>query len=389
MGKCSLWLCVGLVGCAGDPGLTRRAESVVWKSMQSPDGVERLRATRLAAELADPALDRALPPRLVDPDPQVRAVAAVALSGQAQAALEVLARTLAGPDAAARAIAVDGVAHLADAARTVEALAADPDPGVRARVAATLANPPRELDAEKRAALLGRLAADADAGVRAQAVRAMRGRAVLPLVEAALADAALSVRLAALASLLGIDATPARLASLTSAGSSDANARFVALRAAVQLSRLGETARAVEAVRAAAADEHAAVRAAAMNAAGELGDAGAAVARASLHDRAAGVRLAAALALIATGHADEARATLEAALPDEDAAEALARLGDARGAEVLRAAIHSPHPAVRERALSRWARIAGSRTDVAGALADASAAVRLTAAGIVLRRSFR
>jgi HEAT repeat protein len=367
MRKWSALACLALWGCAADPAVRSRAENVVTASLRATDPGERLQATWIAAR--DPALKDALPPRLEDADAQVRAVAAVAL--RARPVLEALLR---GQDAPARAIAVEGVAALADATTWLTTLAADANPSVRARVAAFLRDQ----------GLIGRLAADSDPGVRAAAVGAMRERGMLSLIEAALADTALGVRLAALSSLVRLDPTPVRLAAL-GAGTD----RFLALRAAVQLRKLGDTARAVEAVRTAAADPHGPVRVAAMNAAGELGEDGAALARPALADPSHEVRLAAARALIATGHPDEARPVLAAALPDLDAAEELARLGDPRGVAPLEAAVHSKSPELRRRALPRYALTPSSRAGLVQALDDGDAGVRLTAAEILIRRAVR
>jgi HEAT repeat protein len=365
MRKWSALACLTLWGCAADPAVRSRAENVVTASLKANDPAERLQASWIAAR--DPALKPAL--RLDDADAQVRAVAAVALRSQ-----PVLEALLHGQDAPARAIAVEGVAALADAATWLTTLAADADPSVRARVAGLVHD----------AALIGRLAGDADASVRAAAVGAMRERGMLSLIEAALGDAALGVRLAALSSLVRLDPTPVRLAAL-GAGTD----RFLALRAAVQLRKLGDTARAVEAVRAAAADPHGPVRVAAMNAAGELGEDGAALARPALSDANHDVRLAAARALIATGHPDEARPVLDAALPDLDAAEELARLGDSRGVAPLEAAVQSKSAELRRRALPRYALTPHSRAGLVHALDDTDPGVRLTAAGILIRRALQ
>jgi HEAT repeat protein len=405
---------VWLLGCGGTrapvmrtdagPALSRgaltravdAAQAVVVSALCDPDAGARLRATRLIAELADPALDRELPARLADEDARVRAVAAAALAPQSEVARNALVSLLAGPDARARALALDGVGALDGAAEVLARLAHDPDAGVRARVAQALARPPRELSAD---ALLVGLAGDDDAGVRAAAIRSLGdrgGSGALELAGRALADGALAVRLAALDAIARLDPSPRRLAEIAARTGAASLDKFVALRAAVKLAKLGARATALATVREAATDPHAAVRVAAMNAAGELGDAGAPLAGAALADRDLEVRLAAASALAALGHPDQARPTL-AALSTEtppaqaprlrlDAADELARLGDARGVAFLSAAVRAPDPHTRQAALARFGLYPAGAGALVSALADPQLSVRLTAAEILLLR---
>ncbi|HUS63241.1 MAG TPA: hypothetical protein VMZ28_01820 [Kofleriaceae bacterium] len=397
-----IWMAMVLVvGCAGgapnarlgvryDRQLKERAETAILRGLASADVAERLQATRIAVELADPAIDPALPPRLTDPDPRIRALAAVALSGH-ESAQRVLLLALSGPDADARRIAVDAIAAFDEGIAILEKLSTDPDPGVRARVAAELgAGKARGAASHRlRERTLEQLCADGDAGVRAAALRALTAlapRMAQPRIDRALADPALSVRLAALAALMKIDDSPARLAAIDTGAD-----RYLAVRLAVQLHRRGRAPQALLALRAAAIDRLAEVRAAAMNAAGELGDAGAAIALPLLRDPDLAVRLSAARAMIHAGHPDPARPVLLAALHTPfalDAADELARLGDPRGRAHLDAALASDDVAVRRRALQLAAPLPASLPALAHALDDSDATIRLAAAETLLRRAF-
>src|SRR5258708_31430336 len=106
-----LMLALG-AGCATMKDAARkqqRAEDVVACGLAARAADERLQATRIAAEVADPVLDPLLAERLGDGDATVRATAAVALARSTAPALEVLRAALDGKDAAARVIAVDAV----------------------------------------------------------------------------------------------------------------------------------------------------------------------------------------------------------------------------------------------------------------------------------------
>jgi HEAT repeat protein len=375
-------------GCATASPARRQAEEVVWRSLSARDAGERVEATRIVVEVADPALDRGLPARLADPDPTVRALAASALASQSEVAQTQLIAALDGPDAAARVVALDGAGALPDGAERAARLAGDPDEAVRARAGWTLAS----LRSSLAGAILERLAADERPGVRAEALRALASLGdarAAALAERALADPSLAVRLSALAALARAGGDPARLVALACGGD-----RFVALRAAVQLGRLGRAPAALSAVEAAASDRRAELREAAMNAAGELGRAGATLAAAHLRDPDLDVRLAAARALLAgtPSRADEARRVLSAALSTPralDVADELARLGDPRGRAVLAEAARSSDGARRRAALVALASLSPEPAELAGALGDADARVRLTAARAILRRALR
>jgi HEAT repeat protein len=130
-----------------------------------------------------------------------------------------------------------------------------------------------------------------------------------------------------------------------------------------------------------------------MNAAGELGSDGAALAVARLADADLDVRMAAARAAIAAGRRDAAIATLVTALDGPrrlDAADELARLGDARGLAVLTTtASASADARARRAAVTLLTPLPSARPALVAAMDDADGSVRLAAAGALLRRFFR
>ena len=372
--------------------IRHEAEAVVWSAMAASSAATREHATRIVADVADPTLDRGLGTRLGDPSPSVRATAAVALIREMPVATDVLRGVLDGNDAAAKVIAIDAIGALSGGKARLATLAADPDVRVRARVATAIAQW-RPDDAH---ALLSKLAHDEDPGVRGQALAGLAqygDRAALGEIAQALDDPSLPVRLAALGALvrLGRDAVGNQLLALDS-GARSSSDRYVALRAAVQLSRAGREQAALPEVRAAAEDRNPAVRAAAMNAAGELGRDGNALATAHLRDPDVDVRLAAARAVIATGPRDAALPALLSALSTSrrlDAADELARLGDTRGFAALQSSARSSDPIERRIALSLLAPLPDGRDALVAALDDRDADIRLDAAGALLRRMFR
>src|SRR5688572_16596454 len=186
-----------VAGCATASTERRQAERVVLKALESPDPRERTQATRLVVEVADPVLDPLLALRLGDEDPRVRAVAAAALARQIEPARPVLYAALAGEDVEATVLALDGVAALENGAELAAKLCEDEDERVRARAVWALAR----LDKKRAREVVARLVADPRPGVRAEALRALGGDAPRALVEKAMNDPALAVRLAALAHL--------------------------------------------------------------------------------------------------------------------------------------------------------------------------------------------
>lgn len=381
-------LAAGCTSLQQQARVRRQAEAVVWSAMSAPSPGVRAHATRIVADVADPTLDRGLGARLGDPSPSVRATAAVALIRETPLATEVLRGVLDGNDANAKVIAIDAIGALDDGKTRMAALAGDRDVRVRARVATAIA----QWKPNDARALLDKLLHDEDAGVRGQALAGLAlfgDRDALAAVTQALDDPSLGVRLAALGALvrLGRDAVGTQLAALGTGKD-----RYVALRAAVQLSRSGHGPSLLPTVRAAADDRDAAVRVAAMNAAGELGRDGNALATAHLRDPDVDVRLAAARAVIATGPHDAALPTLVSALSTPrrlDAADELARLGDPRGLGALQASARAADARERRIALAMLAPLPSARDTLVAALGDSDADIRLDAAGALLRRLFR
>src|SRR5437899_430501 len=109
---------LGLVcGCSAmqqDARVRRQAEAVVWGAMSAPSPSVREHDTRIAADVADPLLDRGLGPRMSDPSPPVRATAAVAMVRQTPPAVDVLRAILDGNDAEAKVIAIDAIGAVGD-----------------------------------------------------------------------------------------------------------------------------------------------------------------------------------------------------------------------------------------------------------------------------------
>lgn len=130
-----------------------------------------------------------------------------------------------------------------------------------------------------------------------------------------------------------------------------------------------------------------------MNAAGELGSDGVALAEAALADADADVRLDAARACLSLQRASAARPVLLALLADRahelDAATELARLGDPEGLAALRTLANAADAGLRSRALTRLLALPAGRDRLAAALDDSSASIRLAAAAVVLQRAYR
>jgi HEAT repeat protein len=378
-------------GCTAvqhDARIRRQCEAVVWGALAAPSPEMRQHATRIVADVADPLLDRGLGARLGDAAPAVRATAAVALVRQMPLAADVLRAILDGKDAEAKVIAIDAIGALDGSKALLSQLAADSDVRVRARVATAIA----QWKPNDARALLSALVRDPDAGVRGQALAGLAlygDLGALGEITQALDDSSLGVRLAALGALvrLGRDSIGNQLIALNSG-----HDRYVALRAAVQLSHNSGAQAALPAVREAADDPDPAVRVAAMNAAGELGRAGYTLAADHVRDADVDVRLAAARAIIATGRHDSALPALVGALETPrrlDAADELARLGDSRGLLVLQTSAHAADPRERRAALALLAPLPLGYDSIVAALGDSDADVRLDAAGALLRRLFR
>ena len=148
-------------------------------------------------------------------------------------AAEVLRAILDGDDAEGKVIAIDAIGALDDSKARLSRLAADPDVRVRARVATAIAQW-KPHDARTLLAALSTTPTPACAARRSPAWRSTAISARSREVTQALEDPSLGVRLAALGALvrLGRDSIGNQLLALNSG-----HDRYVALRAAVQLSR--------------------------------------------------------------------------------------------------------------------------------------------------------
>jgi hypothetical protein len=349
-------------GCAAtaEAGRLRaRAEAELVRALERPSPGERRRAIQVAVRVDDPALSARLAAHLGDRDPLIRVTTAAALAPHLDEAARIVAAALDGREPELKRTALAGIRALPDA----------------------------------EARLLG-LLPDPDAALRRAAVAALGDRLPGPALERALGDVDLGVRLAALSVVRAV--APNRLSLI--ARSDDL---LLALRAAV-LARIPD--RAIAVVARAAAAPRAELRAAAMNAAGELGEAGGALAARLFTDAELGVRLAAARAVVhaynATGagaHSANARhPAVEAALrvfADAlvgerrlEAADELARLGDPRGRAVLDAEASDKDAGRRVESLRLLATLPDTLPRFALALDDPDFDVRLIAAESILRR---
>jgi len=385
---------------ARDPRRLRLlAETTLWAALSGPEAPSlpretRLEAVRLAATVNNLAVARALPPLLVSPDAELRVRAAAVLAAETPEARPILSGALGSTDPSVRLAAIESDGVLPDAEAALRSATRDGEATIRAAAIAALA---RRGSGDDLAAALAR---DEAPAVRAAAIGALGqlgARRHRDLVRAALDDAQLGVRLAAIGALARLDGgAPERLLAL--AASPD---RYLALRAAVQLPRLGHARAALDAVTRAAADPHPELRAAAMNAAGELGADGATLAAPLCRDPDLGVRLAAARAAL---HAREDRESRRAPEPPTacltalrgaldgpraiEAAEELARRGDAPARALLRALVTRAGADVtaRRAALSTVATWPDGELLLVAALADDEPLVRLPAAAALLRR---
>ncbi|MCC6749432.1 MAG: HEAT repeat domain-containing protein [Deltaproteobacteria bacterium] len=213
------------------------SEAVVSWGLGQRDPAVRLSAIHVARGADMAPLAETVAARLDDPDEVVRTWAAVALSGEPRGA-DVLERMLGAGKPEARAVAVRELGRLAGraAVRTVASFAADRSPLVRAAAADGLGHVARP----EALPTLERLAADPQAEVRQAALSALerigdpRG---VELARRALRDPYLGVRLAALLALVRIEGNRARPTLALVAAGAD---RLMALRAGVQLAKLGD-----------------------------------------------------------------------------------------------------------------------------------------------------
>ena len=341
---------------------------------------------QLVADLADP-----VGMLMGDDDDVVVAAASVAVLRGYPQAPHVATSMLKAADPQARRIAVAGIAKKVGALAIADTrpLADDQDASVRAAAITGIAT---ATDEESRAMVRKHLR-DPDANVRAAAVDAIRvGNKGAPdasaIAEAAIADTALSVRLAGieLASAAHDTTALTKLTSLSSAASDD-DVLLAAHAAAAQGKSAGTTA----AIDLALASPHATTRAAALNLVSRALSVDEATTRARDHlkDTDSDVALTAARTLVALHHADDATPTLLAMLRNPshaiDAAADLAALGNAAGIAALsNAALSSTDTRERLHAVRAHRQARRITPGLIAALADANGEIRVVAAQIIL-----
>jgi len=356
------------------------AEATLGQGLQSTSIDVRVQTIEYVEDLMIEGLAQDVMDEMASDDDRVAAAAAVAvLRGHPQAPY-LLEQLQHSDDPLARAIAIEGIgrkvgSHAGEDLRTA---AADVDPRVRTAAMIALAG----LDDDSTTRSLAEAQTDVDPGVRAAAARSLatRRRGDLPgYAEVALADAAMSVRLAGVA-LLAAAKDTARLQALL--GGDDL---VIAVQAAAALHGDDPTG-ATRAIDAALASDQPVIRAAAINlmevALGK--DAALERGRARLVDADVVPRLAAARLVGYLRYAAEAIPVLAAALDGPErlsAAADLIKLGDDRGVEVLSAAVlDGAKPSDRLRAVSMHGSAHRITPGLVAALADASGQVRVVAA---------
>jgi HEAT repeat protein len=374
-----------------DPAALRMlATTTLWQGLrasspairtQSIQAVERQKIESLASEVAE---------LVTADDDLVAAAAASALLTAHPSAPQVLTDLLKSEDAAARALAVDGIGRGAGeyARDDLVAMLRDPDPGVRRAAIGAVGQFAAGEDLDLLAALA---TGDKDGGVRARALRVLASRSAdgrTELARRATADTYLGARLAAI-DLLARDGSGAAHAALVElAGSPDLE---IALPAAAALLRGDDAAAAVAVIERAMRAPGWTARAAAVNAAGAAprNDALRLGGRAIVDPRAE-VRLAAARLLLHLGNDHRARAELTAALSSSDplvridAAVDLVRLGDVRGTDVMDRLARSASADVRRAAVQAHTSARRVTPGLVAALADADPTLRISAAELIL-----
>jgi HEAT repeat protein/predicted MFS family arabinose efflux permease len=220
------------------------AVAAVVAGVSDNDPAVRRVSAEILGNLAVPEAAPALAQALDDPDPEVRAalLRALARAGAGQALLEVAA-CLQDPEAEVRLQAVESLRQLAGYPRGLRThllpLLQDGEPAVRAQAAAALLQHGREPRAEQ---VLHELAASGEAGSRAAAMLAFAEWGDVSAFEAVahgLRDAAVPVRRTAAAALARL--APERAAALLTEALGDPDAA-VRRAAAEALGTLGETA---------------------------------------------------------------------------------------------------------------------------------------------------
>lgn len=374
-----------------DPDALRMlATTTLWQGLrasspaiqaQSIQAIERLEIEALSSDVAE---------LVTSEDDLVAAAAAAALLSAHPSAPQVLTDLLKSEDAAARALAVDGIGRKAGeyARDDLVSMLRDPDPRVRRAAIGAVGRFAAGADLD----LLASLAAgDKDGSVRARALRALASRSAdgrSELARRALADAYRGARMAAIDLLARDGSDAARAALVELAGSPDLE---ISLPAAAALLRGEDTRAAVAVIERALAAPGWTARAAAINAAGAAPRADALrIGGRAIVDPRAEVRLAAARLLLHLGNDRRARVELAAALGSSDplvridAAIDLVRIGDPRGAPVMDKLARSASAEVRRAAVQAHASARRVTPGLVAALADSDATLRLAAAELIL-----
>jgi HEAT repeat protein len=357
------------------------AIATLGQALASPSVRLKIAAIDAVAQAEIQSLADQVAERLGDQDDRVAAAAATAVLRGYPQAPQVASEMMRSPDAEARRIAVDGVGKKVGklAVIDLQKLAGhDPDPRVRRAAIRWLG----QIKDGEAVDLLARQLRHTDEGVRAAAALALAriGKGDLAaFAHKALADKSLGVRLAGI-ELYETAKLTAELVKLAQ----DDPSPIIAAEAAIAARRPDLVAKALD--RAIGSDGwmiRAGVANMAVRAAGK--DAAVAYARKLLADPEPRVRLAAARVLAHAGDRSAAIAVFHAALTGDTALSAaadLAELGDARGIQVLDAAVRDTKASPDSRAQAASAHRTARRVTpgLVAALADTNGVVRVEAA---------
>jgi len=360
--------------------LRTMAMTTLWQGLTSPSAQVQVQAIQAIERLEIESFARDVGERMGDDDDVVAAAASIAVLRAFPQAPDVATEMLKSDDPQARAIAVEGIGRKVGkhAAEDLRFAAVDVDPRVRAAAAMAIAALADPRDTER----LQELATDKSPDVRAVALRALaRGNRgdQGAVAEAALKDAALGVRLAAVDLLVASRGRPAARPLLTH---EDAMVAAYAARA------LKEPNAGMAAVDRALASEDWTIRAGAVNLLEVALGRDAALSRA---DKAAGdpviaVQIAAARLIAYMGDKPRAISIYASALVKAEpadrvgAAAELAHLGDARGVAALEELAAAAEPEVRRSVITAHRAARVITPGLWGALADDDAGNRIEAA---------
>jgi len=377
-------------GITDEAALRTMARGTLWQGLKVPSAEVRVAAIQAVERLELEALAPDVMELMASDDDMVAAAAAVAVLRSHVSAPKIAGDLLRSSDARARAIVIEGLG------RKVKSLArdditralTDKDAAVRRAAVSALDRLTSDEDTD---ALVATVRADADGQVRARALRALaRGkrRSQVELASHALDDDYVGVKLAAIEYL---EEHGGDLGSGDLVKAAESDDLLVAIRASVALFKMGRgdgesvLRRALDAkpwpARASAVNalERAVPRPLALRLAG-----------AALTDNRIEVRLAAARALLAMGSERLARQELTRALSNPsararlDAAIDLVRLGDEPARTVLEALAESRDLDIRTAALPMQRFLPHPSRGLVRGLADDSAALRLSAAELIL-----